>query len=891
MPVTIEVSSAAALSAALNGATGGETILLAAGDYGELRINGLNTSGITIRSADADNPAEFSNVVIYNASNITVREVLVDYAPPPTAAAWERAVDIRNSSNIAFESVEIDGALATATGNGNVAGYATGIGFAAQDSEDIRLVDSEVHTFDFGVRIFDVDGLEILGNEVHHTRRSPLGFEGRDVVVDGNHLHSVQPHNWAADADHGDFIKLYSYDTARTAPLDNIRITNNFIDQGDGFPIMGIFADPPWNGAQFRNVLIENNVIYNANFQGITLNEMDDVRVVNNTLLFTGGEEREIPGIRVNQRNSDFVVENNITGFVEVNSTANIVVRDNFEPQRSNPYGDNYYGDLFTNALTLLPTLDDLRVKPGSELDGAGYGSDLLQFDTTPNRLTAQIVSQREAIDLFLFDGGLSASQLGLTTDENATFEWDFGNGKTAAGRSVVKSFDEPGIYKVVLTVTQGNRSDKSETWVLVGDPVLLRVDGEGGAIMDNSAYETPLAVSSASLAPGRDGYALRLNGSSQVQFERENASQIFNMDGFEVSFDIRLDGGAGSAGRLFTFYTAWFLQVESSGELTLNFTNQDEQTYRVTSAGAGLTDGRWHDVRVVYNADAGTASIIVNGEKLGEAPMSGVSQPIEFWDPGFGSYWTTGVSGLIDNFEITSPNPSIRLADYRTFYEQGLVPSIVAGAKDDRILGSHRDNTIDAGDGDNLVKASWGSDMVVTGSGADVVYASLGDDVVRLGRGDDFARGADGNDRIEGEGGNDTLNGGLGNDIVNGGAGDDILKGADGDDRLVGAGGDDRLISGDGNDVLIGGAGNDTYVLTGTGTKTVIIGADNGDDRVVGFEPGQAQIDMTGVGLRGFSDLRIVERDEGVQVDYGSGKLFLRDLSSADLSADDFIF
>ncbi len=76
---TITVANAAELNQALASATGGETILLAAGNYGKLSLNGTQfASNVTIKSADPNAMASFSEVYLNQASNVTFDTIIFD---------------------------------------------------------------------------------------------------------------------------------------------------------------------------------------------------------------------------------------------------------------------------------------------------------------------------------------------------------------------------------------------------------------------------------------------------------------------------------------------------------------------------------------------------------------------------------------------------------------------------------------------------------------------------------------------------------------------------------------------------------------------------------------------------------------------------------------------
>lgn len=70
-----------------------------------------------------------------------------------------------------------------------------------------------------------------------------------------------------------------------------------------------------------------------------------------------------------------------------------------------------------------------------------------------------------------------------------------------------------------------------------------------------------------------------------------------------------------------------------------------------------------------------------------------------------------------------------------------------------------------------------------------------------------------------------------IGNDILYGSHLDDTINGRDGDDVLYGMAGRDAFYGENGNDTLVGGQGDDRYNLSGSGNKTIIINAGDGND------------------------------------------------------------
>jgi hypothetical protein len=121
-------------------------------------------------------------------------------------------------------------------------------------------------------------------------------------------------------------------------------------------------------------------------------------------------------------------------------------------------------------------------------------------------------------------------------------------------------------------------------------------------------------------------------------------------------------------------------------------------------------------------------------------------------------------------------------------------------------------------------------------GVGNDVVFGGVGNDSLQPGVGDDLVYGGAGDDWFNADLGNDTIYGDDGNDVTT------FVN--DGDDLIFGGAGNDFLSGGAGNDTISGDAGDDV-VLGGDGDDTVSLGADFGQDNILGGEATETQGDL----------------------------------------------
>ena len=132
----------------------------------------------------------------------------------------------------------------------------------------------------------------------------------------------------------------------------------------------------------------------------------------------------------------------------------------------------------------------------------------------------------------------------------------------------------------------------------------------------------------------------------------------------------------------------------------------------------------------------------------------------------------------------------------------------------------------------------------------------------------------------IQGISGGSTIFGSLGDDVITGGTGSDDIHGGDGDDILNGG------VSG--SNTLIGGTGTDTFVVSQRDGHTT---------RIIDFEDGVELIDLSGMGVSSFDQLVPFLSQDGADVllltgiGFETERLFINNITLADLSAADFVF
>jgi len=506
----ITVNNASELRSALASASPGETILIAGGNYGDLSLAPawqFNFSGnVTLAAADPNDPPVFDSIYMRGVSDITLQNLEVKMVAKQSSVQWDSAILMENSSNIIIDNVNMVGANAingipessipgtVSDPSKNVLGQPFGTGVTANNSSNITVQNSEITNFFGGISLSQANGVNILDNYIHHNRHSPiLGGDVSNILIDGNHLAAPIPWKYGGAGDHGDYIHLWTDSNIQSSASQNITITNNFLEQQDGTPYLGIYLDDNANNLGHNNVTVAHNVIMSSHhLGGVVFENVSNSSITNNTILHTGDTRGAAPGIYLIDNTRNVTVDKNITSSIVTTDPATrdagggISLGDNLIVQRNFPDKANYYTDLFVNAFSTYPDIADLTAQPGSVINQLGYGSNLTQLDTSPTQPTGYIgdahgsglshlAHQFDATDIFGPNGPISTS--------GAQVSWDFGDGSTGSGLQTNHSYSNSGLYDVTATITLGNGSSiVASRTVEVISPVSIAVDFENGA-------------------------------------------------------------------------------------------------------------------------------------------------------------------------------------------------------------------------------------------------------------------------------------------------------------------------------------------------------------------------------------------------------------------------
>ena len=281
VPATIKVSTALQLQIAIATVKGGETILLAPGDYGNVLVKYRNlASTVTIKSADPTHDANFKDLRIDWSSGFRFQDIDIHRVLGKGEADWTPLAYVSNSSRISFVGDHFFGSLDNNCFN-------DGYGLRVGASKDISVVDSTFEQLHIGAIYDHVTGVVLAGNTVSNVREGFDFAAVHDATIAQNRLTNFVP-NLAA-GDHSDAIQFWN--AGVNDGSSRVVIRDNVILAGTNGGTAGIFIQAEDQNPLYRHsdFTVVNNLYNGEARNGITLSGVDRATVSGNTLTTSAG--------------------------------------------------------------------------------------------------------------------------------------------------------------------------------------------------------------------------------------------------------------------------------------------------------------------------------------------------------------------------------------------------------------------------------------------------------------------------------------------------------------------------------------------------------------------------------------------------------------------------
>lgn len=277
------VASIAQLNAALKTAVSGDEIKLAAGNYSNIKILNMNFgSGITISSADTNNPAKITSFMVKNSSGITFSDVDLT----PVAGANDNSMAIVDSKNVHLDHVTLTGPAGDAGMNMSP--------LTIRTSSDISITNSEFTHVRNAIGMSNNSDVTISNNYFHDIRTDGIrGGGNSDLTITNNYFTDFHPIGAVGSTgDHPDAIQLWTTSTTQSA--SNIVISKNVFYAGTGAAIQGIFLRDQVGTLPFKNVAITDNVVVGGMMNGIAVDHVEGGTISGNLVAGLGDDKSSI---------------------------------------------------------------------------------------------------------------------------------------------------------------------------------------------------------------------------------------------------------------------------------------------------------------------------------------------------------------------------------------------------------------------------------------------------------------------------------------------------------------------------------------------------------------------------------------------------------------------
>ena len=658
------VTNQAQLLSALAKASGGDTISLAGGNYGDLSLihgKGIDldfASKVTIKSADLKNPAVINGLDLRGANNMAFDGLVFDYVFKAGDLVFSNPFRIASSEGITIRNSIFDGDLAKGVSKIDD-GYGFGKGLTVSGSTNIAIRDNEFFNFHRAATFGSTNHLTVTGNDVHSIRSDGFNFAAvTHVLIQANHLRDFKASTGSAD--HSDMIQFWTSGT--TTPSTDIVIRGNILDIGKGDVSQSIFmrneeVDQGRAGKEmfYRNILIEDNIIQNNHLHGITVGETVGLVIRSNTLLrkesptgvvVTGAAGT--PVINIKPDAERVTIQQNIVSNISGHTgQTDWSLGKNAMVQHTDPNAPGFYGDIFISS-----TLTDGMTGPVLLSDSVAYSLQAGAAQTLGRDIPG--LSGRIHVTDFIDDGALrifdarfSAAD-GRALPAGTVYIWSFDDDSQYMGPVVGYRFAEGGTFDVKLTVmTPDGRTDTVDYTIDVSGPEVVAFEAGGSFTAFNIG--DPIALPGGATLSDQ-GLALGGAGSSYI-IDGDHVSDVPGSAELSIDFSVQ-SASTTSAGEIFRIHGSFMVSVRPDGDIRMNIFGASGKSLQLESSGIKLNDKAEHDVSLRF-VD-GKASMVVDGKVVANGTMNDVLAGEIGRDLVFGNPWATeNFEGLLTSFAL----------------------------------------------------------------------------------------------------------------------------------------------------------------------------------------------------------------------------------------------
>jgi len=470
----------------------------------------------------------------------------------------------------------------------------------------------------------------------------------QDVLIEGNKFTDFYP----ADGDHADYIQFWSAGAAHSSK--NVVIRDNFMTQSGGDSVQGIFIKDE-GGLGYQNFLIENNVVYQSGYHGITVGSVDGLQIKGNTVLSTVDTSKDT-WIQVFDSENVSVTDNVATEY-KIENDGSVVLSNNVVAEPGGDFGP-YYEGLFAKALTGdVSDYEDFILNQNIDA-GANVTAIMMRDEAYAGTHDADaITGNQEANSLYGF-GGKDTLDGGAGDD---TLLGGWGEDKLTGGEgddvfAYFNAKDSAAAEGEYDTITDFGAGDKISFEGLV--------DGGfefiGGNQFFGKTYSAAEQIQQ--LENAADSF-----GSGVVSLGRD--ASMFNMDSFTLSTTFELFTANKGEQAVLWNHTQYGITIKGEDlQVVLRNESGNMQYYTIEDA---IKEPGWYDIQVVVDDDKGTLDVWLNGDSV--FSRDGVSVDIggpSSWDVTAGGLpWGKALDGQVADVSIL--NEAVDISATQSTYER----------------------------------------------------------------------------------------------------------------------------------------------------------------------------------------------------------------------------